>query len=394
MIRQFLVVFGLGLVAVQAQTSGTVSAPKGTTSIATVKSLIERRINRWNQLHTSKCANTGENVPADPKLVCGPSCGDLAMGIQQLQGALNFLQSREFAPCLTSRTGRCKDQWQQIETVSAELRSASDELVDQPEVCAKIKAQPLKAEKNGKIGFVDRYQNAVIPYQFDAVGMTWSEGLMAVCKGVGCTDVVGGVSGGSGGKWGFVNGSGSIVIPLQFDGVSGFFGGLASFCVGAKCSQYGGKYGFIDKSGKVVVSAAYDGVQQFSEGLVSVCQGGSCGPQEYGPSRYGYLDSAGSVAIPLRFHFAGEFEGGIAPVCMDPAGRSKSCFDSRSTARWGYIDRTGKVVVPLRYNAASGGRVCAGKTCGAGMTDAKWYKVDPASNYALVPDETTAPVRR
>jgi hypothetical protein len=122
-----------------------------------------------------------------------------------------------------------------------------------------------RAVKNGKLGFVNNHNEAVIPFEYDedslmitSAGVTFrqhadgsaidivitidefragfQEGLAAVVKN---------------GKYGFISKDNSVVIPFQYDGADNFYNGLAI----VKQKE---KFGVIDRQGTVVIPFYYD----------------------------------------------------------------------------------------------------------------------------------------
>jgi hypothetical protein len=123
-----------------------------------------------------------------------------------------------------------------------------------------------KVVKEGKVGFVNRKAEEVIPcmYEQDTLMITgaiierviengsngiermdltiderregFNENLVCVIKN---------------GKYGFIDKTNNIVIPFQYDGADNFYNGIAVI-------REKDKYGAIDKSGKIVIPLVYD----------------------------------------------------------------------------------------------------------------------------------------
>ena len=107
---------------------------------------------------------------------------------------------------------------------------------------------------NGKLGFIDKTGNLVIPPKFDYETWTitddfcFSEGLAAVPIN---------------GKFGYIDKTGDLVIPPRYDRAYCFSEGMALV-------KINGKFGFIDKNGNLVITPQYDWAYSFSEGMARV----------------------------------------------------------------------------------------------------------------------------
>ncbi|MCL1808429.1 MAG: WG repeat-containing protein [Clostridiales bacterium] len=141
-------------------------------------------------------------------------------------------------------------------------------------------AEGLAAVRNdiwvdGKWGFIDKVGNEILPFEYDEVGVGFSEGLAAVSVGEhnengSIREYVG--------KWGFIDSDGNTIIPMKYDYATEFEEGLAAVNIGAVTENsegdllpHGGKWGFIDKKGKEIIPCKYDSVEGFSDGMAAVC---------------------------------------------------------------------------------------------------------------------------
>jgi len=130
-------------------------------------------------------------------------------------------------------------------------------------------------------GYIDETGKMVINPIY-STALDFSEGLAAVCTGLGCQV---GVSGEQ--KWGFVDKSGAEVIKPQFLSVQTFSEGLAAACMSV-CIGADAQWGFIDRTGKFVVNPQYNFVMPFKEGSAYVQIGQGEG------AKYGYIDKSGT----------------------------------------------------------------------------------------------------
>ena len=116
-------------------------------------------------------------------------------------------------------------------------------------------------KQNGKIGYVNRAGQLVIPLQFEDA---WSfhDGWASVKKD---------------GKWGFIDKQGTYVIEPAFDQTGSMF--LHGYCRVAKAVSYGMwgpilKWGYIDRTGKLVIDYLYSDASSFDEnGIATVSEG-------------------------------------------------------------------------------------------------------------------------
>ena len=235
--------------------------------------------------------------------------------------------------------------------------------------------------KGGKIGFIDKMGNEVIPCVYDFLEETdcsfhegmafvkqgddsyfidkegkkafdfkydaanhFSEGLALVWKDGKCgyidkkgnevialTDKYFGNDFSEGlavamskeGKLGFIDMKGNVVIPFNYDMMEG---DTPLFSEGYAVVQKEGKYGFIDRNGKEVIPLKYNNAYPFSEGLAVVMQ----------DDKFGYVDKNGNMVIPCEYGSATSFSEGYAAVSKDD--------------KYFFIDKNGKQVFPTTYD--------------------------------------------
>ena len=121
---------------------------------------------------------------------------------------------------------------------------------------------------NGKMGFIDKKGNEVIPLKYDYASC-FSEGLARVSLN---------------NKSGFIDRIGNEIIPLKYDKAGDFTEGLALV-------KIGNKQGFIDKTGKVVIPLKYNNGEDFSKGLASVELDG----------KWGFINKKGKEVVPIKY---------------------------------------------------------------------------------------------
>jgi hypothetical protein len=101
----------------------------------------------------------------------------------------------------------------------------------------------ISYREKGKIGFLNKKGQVVIPPKFNGIYLTrFQEGLAPIQ--------------GDNGKYGYINKKGEFVIAPQFDDAQFFFNNFAVV-------KLNGKYGYIDKTGNWVVKPIYDEVYEF-----------------------------------------------------------------------------------------------------------------------------------
>ena len=110
------------------------------------------------------------------------------------------------------------------------------------------------------------------------------------------------------GKMGFISRTGEIVIPPQFDTTS-YLGvaQLTEFSEGMAAVKSHGLVGYIDTSAQFVIAAHFKEGRKFSDGLAAVKMG----------ERWGYIDQKGSMIVAPQFKYARDFSEGLAQVEID-----------------------------------------------------------------------------
>jgi hypothetical protein len=132
-----------------------------------------------------------------------------------------------------------------------------------------------KKDINGKpnrkdlYGFINKYNEMIIPPTLQGSDIHFSEGLCAVWDN----------------GYGYIDDIGNLTIPYEFDLGQHFNDGLAVF----KPKGKNKKYGYIDKSGHVIVEPIFTSADDFENGLASVIIG-----KEYEQYKYGFIDKKGN----------------------------------------------------------------------------------------------------
>jgi hypothetical protein len=184
--------------------------------------------------------------------------------------------------------------------------------------CAEDSGHLFPAGANGKLGYMSRSGEMVIPADYDWAAR-FSEGLAAVV-----TD----------GIFSFIDVSGTVVFTLP----AGTTPGLSSrFSEKRLAVEQEGRWGYVDVHGSMVIPATFDSALAFSEGLA--CVGLSDGS---GNTSYGYIDRAGEMVIRPQFAEAQSFSSGLAAVAVIDARSATGTFV-------GYINRKGKWVIEPRF---------------------------------------------
>jgi len=237
----------------------------------------------------------------------------------------------------------------------------------------------------GKMGYIDRLGNWVIPPQFKVGlqhGHYFRDGraVVSVDRGMGVIDEVG--------RW--------VVKPGTYHYLFGYMEGLCLF------HELKGKLGFLGLDGRVAITPRYksarffsDGLclvedekgwhcidrlgdtrfrlagrplgSQFSDGLLLVDQSALTGKGEGisdgPPGKCGYLGTDGEIAIPLQFDLGRDFSEGLAVVgswrsAIAGPNETSGVFETKEGERFEYtvygaIDVKGRVVIPLVYDGLS-----------------------------------------
>ena len=165
------------------------------------------------------------------------------------------------------------------------------------------KLRPMKDERSGKWGYVDKNERERIPYKYDLAGY-FREGLAYVELNH---------------KIGYIDSTGTEIIPFKYSGADFFYNGLAKI-------QLDNKYfGYIDKSGKEIIPAIYEEIGVFNDGLAKVTLNG----------KYGYINKTGKEVIVPKYDYIDRFSEGFARVEFDGSH--------------GFIDTIGNEVAPPKH---------------------------------------------
>ncbi len=107
-------------------------------------------------------------------------------------------------------------------------------------------------EKNGKVGFVNKNEEVIVPFQFENGGIArFSEGLAGVFKND---------------KYGFIDKNGNTVIPFNYASGGDFHNGVNAVAKSINQDRYNTRYGLIDKSGKKITGFLYDELYWWADG--------------------------------------------------------------------------------------------------------------------------------
>jgi len=109
---------------------------------------------------------------------------------------------------------------------------------------------------DGKWGVIDKEDNAIIPFLYDAVDRHYFQnGALAVMRDR---------------KWGFIDTTGKEIVPLLYSRTEPFYNGMARV-------ERNEKWGFVDKDGIEIVPPRYDAAFNFAEGMAAVMVDGKWG---------------------------------------------------------------------------------------------------------------------
>ena len=149
------------------------------------------------------------------------------------------------------------------------------------------------AEKDHKYGYLDINNKVVIQFKY-GVAYNFSEGLAAVGERDGYYDAVMGRVPNF--KIGFINKSDNIVIPFQFKpqftSTPEFHEGLAP--MGTSNNNYWGvNVGYINKKGEFVINPKYEDAKPFNNGLGKVRR----------DRKEGFINQKGEEVIPLDYDY-------------------------------------------------------------------------------------------
>ena len=167
-------------------------------------------------------------------------------------------------------------------------------------------------EKDNKCGYIDIQNRVIIQLKYD-VANNFSDGLAAVGKRDGYFNaVVGRVPNY---KIGFIDKSDNVVIPFQFQPqlsstIPEFREGLAP--MGVSSSNYWGlNVGYINRKGDFVIKPIYDRAEPFVNGLGKVNRN----------DKEGFVNSTGEEVVPVKFDYV-HFENDTLLGCSEWGGET------------------------------------------------------------------------
>ena len=171
-------------------------------------------------------------------------------------------------------------------------------------------------EKQRKWSYLDRTGATALELTC-TVAADFSDGLAAVLKN---------------GRIGYINRDGQWVIPHRFAQAGQFRAGYARVqfrADGPYDPTVPQDFGFIDKAGNRNPPGSFASAGEFSEGLAAVCLKRDEG--------WAYIDTRGKTRIPaLACTTAGEFQDGLATIGVNDPKTGET--------HYGYIDQKGKYV--------------------------------------------------
>jgi len=187
--------------------------------------------------------------------------------------------------------------------------------------------------ENGKMGWIDRSGNEVIPCQY--IGSTRFDEEF----GLACVTAYGGPE-----KYGFIDKQGEVVIPFQYKQA-----GHSSFKNGYCRVSVNGKSVLIDEKGTIKFRPTYNSLQNYSHGLMAV----ATKPNRNG---WGYCNLDNEMVVPGKYSYASTFnDDGYAIVELD---------DNK-----GMINAEGEVLLPLTYETIYADVSKDGYICGVHHVD-------------------------
>lgn len=166
----------------------------------------------------------------------------------------------------------------------------------------------IKAEKNGKYGYIDIDNNIVIPFIYEDAE-DFSEGFALV-------HIDAGYNGGMYNafhvkKSGFINKKGEVVIPFKFaDQRLNYHGGifndgLAAMGV-AKNNIYATKFGYINTKGEFIIQPIYDKAAPFDKGIAQVEVN----------DKIGFIDEEGHSVVQCIYDYRNYQGCGDSLICL------------------------------------------------------------------------------
>lgn len=159
-----------------------------------------------------------------------------------------------------------------------------------------------KINKNGKVGFINKYGEVVIDFLYDEIYFDGNFGLAR-----------------KGNKWTFIQKNGKKITNLFFDQIDFFSEGLARV-------YFFNRWGFINEQGKVVIDGLYYDAGSFKNGIAPVKNA----------DKWGCVDKQGNVVIDFSYQ---EMRNDVA---------SELIFAKRED-RWGALNHKGEEFLPFYY---------------------------------------------
>ena len=139
-----------------------------------------------------------------------------------------------------------------------------------------------------------------------------------------------------GGRWGFVDEYDNVVIPFEYLEAGEFSGGLAR--VGVSSGDMWGTRvcGFINTRNEFVVDPIYDYAGDFKDGLAPVNVGGTRDMGALRRGQWGFIDTTGRVVIPIKYNDFGEPAEGLVAL--------------KDGMYWGFVDMRGNTVIDFMFD--------------------------------------------
>ena len=178
-------------------------------------------------------------------------------------------------------------------------------------------------QKNGRIGYVDKTGELVIPFKWKGAN-DYDSGFLASCSfSEGMAKVMN-----DEGSYGFIDKTGAVVIPCKWEYAGMFSEGMTLV------KDESGKYGYIDKKGEMVIPCRWAGASPFAEGLAWV-------EDENGKDVV--IDKSGNVVVLCKWRTAS-----ITPRFHDGLARVRD----NKNGQYGFIDKCGNVRIPFKWEYA------------------------------------------
>lgn len=163
-----------------------------------------------------------------------------------------------------------------------------------------------KVKRDGKIGFINKNGEEIIPTAYEDAG-DFSSGLVSILKNK---------------KVGVINKKGEVIVPAEFEDIGTFNDGFTYY-------QQNGTKGIIDQNGKKITDAIFQNMGNYSHGVAQYSK----------DNKVGYINTKGEVAIPATFDSGNPFSDGLAMV--------------KTNNLAGFIDLQGKQAIACKYDDAS-----------------------------------------